>query len=129
VEKALLLMPLDDELLILRGDIYRAAEEFSRALQDYTRVISVRPDSVTARVRRAEMRQAQGQYAEALGDINEALRHEPRSLQLIYRRGLILMDLGRPADALADFRAVARLSPEGDLRHKAQQRLKELGAR
>lgn len=129
VEKALLLMPLDDELLILRGDIYRAADEFSRALQDYTHVLNVRPDSVTALMRRAEMRQSHGQFADALVDINQALRHEPRSLRLAYRRGLILMDLGRPADALVDFQAVARLSPDGALKQKAQQRLKELGAR
>ncbi len=129
IEKALLLMPLDDELLILRGDIYRAAEEFSRALQDYTHVLAVRPDSVTARLHRAEVRQAQGQYGEALVDLNEALRHEPRSLRLLYRRGLILVDLGRVPEALTDFQTVARLSADGDLKHKARQRMRELGSR
>jgi tetratricopeptide (TPR) repeat protein len=129
VEKALLLMPLDDDLVILRGDIYRAAEEYSRALQDYTHVISRRPDSVTALLHLAEMRQTQGHFGEALIDINAALRHEPRSLRLLYRRGLILMDLGRAADALSDFRTVAQLGPPGDLKRKAQQRLRELGAR
>jgi len=129
VEKALLLMPLDDELLILRGDVYRAAEEFSRALQDYTHVLAARPDSVTARLHRAEVHQTQGQFGEALTDLNEALVHEPRSLRLIYRRGLILVDLGRAPDALTDFQTVARLSPAGDLKRKARQRLRELGAR
>jgi tetratricopeptide (TPR) repeat protein len=129
IEKALLLMPLDDDLLILRGDIYRAAEEYSRALQDYTRVIRQRPDSVTALLHLAEMRQMQGHFGEALIDINEALRHEPRSLRLFYRRGLILMDLGRAVDALTDFQSVATLSPPGELKRKAQQRLRELGAR
>jgi tetratricopeptide (TPR) repeat protein len=129
VEKALLLMPLDDDLLILRGDIYRAAEEYSRALQDYTRVLRQRPDSVTALLHLAEMRQMQGHFGEALIDINEALRHEPRSLRLFYRRGLILVDLGRAMDAMNDFQSVAQLSPPGDLKRKAQQRLRELGAR
>lgn len=128
-EKALLLMPLDDELLILRGDIYRAAEEFSRALQDYTHVLAARPDSVTARLHRAEVRQAQGQFGEALVDLDEALRHEPRSLRLLYRRGLILVDLGRVPDALTDFQTVARLSADGDLKRKARQRMRELGSR
>lgn len=129
VEKALLLMPLDDDLVILRGDIYRAAEEYSRAMQDYTRVLRQRPDSVTALLHLAEMRQMQGHFGEALIDINEALRHEPRSLRLFYRRGLILMDLGRALDAMTDFQSVAQLSPAGDLKRKAQQRLRELGAR
>lgn len=129
VEKALLLMPLDDTLLILRGDIYRAAEEFSRALQDYSQVLGERPDSVTARLHRAEVRQAQGQFGEALTDLNEALRHEPRSLRLIYRRGLILVDLGRVPEALTDFQTVARLSADKDLKRKARQRMRELGTR
>ena len=43
VEKGLLLMPQDDELMILRGDIYRAADEYSRALQDYTAVLKPGP--------------------------------------------------------------------------------------
>ena len=129
VEKALLLMPLDFDLLILRGDIYRAADEFSRALQDYTRVLAGRPDSVTARVHRAEVRQKQGQFAQALEDINDALRHEPRSLRLLYRRALVYIDLGRVPEALTDFQTVARLSPDGDLKHKARQRLRELGNR
>jgi regulator of sirC expression with transglutaminase-like and TPR domain len=79
-------------------------------------------------VRRAEMHQAHGQYADALVDLNAALQHEPRSLRLIYRRGLVLVDLGRPNEALADFRAVARQSPTGELKTKARQRLRELGA-
>ncbi|MCC7358644.1 MAG: tetratricopeptide repeat protein [Anaerolineales bacterium] len=129
VEKARLLMPLDDTLLILRGDVFRAAEEYSRALQDYTQVLGARPDSVTARLHRAEVRQAQGQYGEALADLNEALRHEPRSLRLLYRRGLILVDLGRLPEALSDFQTVARLSADKDLKRKARQRLRELGTR
>ena len=127
VEKALLLMPLDDNLLILRGDIHRTAEEYSRALQDYGQVLAARPDSVTARMHRAALNQAQGQYAAALADLNAALQHEPRSLRLIYRRGLVLVDLGQAADAVQDFRAVARQSPAGELKQKARERLRELG--
>jgi tetratricopeptide (TPR) repeat protein len=129
VEKALLLMPQDDTLLIMRGDIHRAADEFSSALQDYTQVISARPNSVTARVHRAELRQARGQFAEALADVNAALQYEPRSLRLVYRRGLILMDLGRVKEAQTDFQAVARLGVDGDLKQKAIERLRELGQR
>jgi tetratricopeptide (TPR) repeat protein len=129
VEKALLLMPLDANLQLLRGDIYREAAEFTHALHEYTRIISDRPDSVTARIRRAEMRHEQGQLSEALTDLNEALRHEPRSFRLIYRRGLVLMDMGQPEPALLDFQTVARLSPEGDLRQKALARMRELGDR
>lgn len=127
VEKALLLMPLDDNLLILRGDIHRSAEEYSRALGDYGQVLSRQPDSVTARMRRAELHQSQGHYADALADLNAALRHEPRSLRLIYRRGLVLVDLGRANEAVADFRSVARQSPTGELKRKARERLRELG--
>ena len=129
VEKALQLMPMDDNLIILRGDIHREAQEYSQALKDYSDVLADHPEAVTARMRRAEMRQANGDYAEALQDINAALKHEPRSLRLLYRRALILIDLRRAADAMADLRNVARLSQDADLKKKAEQRLRELGER
>jgi tetratricopeptide (TPR) repeat protein len=129
LDHATLLSPLDDSLLILRGDIHRQMEEYSRALQDYTRVLEGHPEAVTARIRRAEVLHAAGDFEQALQDINDALRHEPRSLRLLYRRGLILVDLRRPLDAAVDFRAVAQLSPDAELRKKAEQRLRELGER
>ncbi len=129
VERALQLMPLDENLIILRGDIHRQAADYSQALFDYSKVLEKNPEAVTARMRRAEIRQASGNLGEALADISAALRSEPRSLRLIYRRGLILADLRRTSEAIADFRAVARLSPDAELKTKAAQRLRELGER
>ena len=120
-------MPLDNSLIILRGDIYRQAEEYSQALRDYTQVVNEHPDSVTARMHRSDLRRAEGNYSDALEDINTALKLEPRSLRLIYRRGLILADLRRTAEAIGDFKTVAQLSPDKELKHKAEQRLRELG--
>ncbi len=127
VEKARQLMPLDDNLVLLRGDIHRQAQEYSQALQDYSAVLAEHPEAVTARMRRAEMLHANGEHAQALEDINAALKHEPRSLRLLYRRALILIDLRRAVEAIADLKNVARLSPEADLKKKAEQRLRELG--
>ena len=127
VEKARQLMPLDDNLVLLRGDIHRQAQEYSQALQDYSDVLAEHPEAVTARMRRAEMLHANGEHAQALEDINAALKHEPRSLRLLYRRALILIDLRRAVEAIADLKNVARLSPESDLKKKAEQRLRELG--
>lgn len=129
VERALDLTPLDDHLLILRGDINQQAQDYSEALQDYTKVLEAHPEAVTARIRRAEMLHAAGDHQKALDDINSALKHEPRSLRLLYRRGLILADLRRPREASADFRTVAQLSPDVELKKKAEQRLRELGER
>lgn len=127
IERALTAMPLDDNLLVLRGDIHRQAEEYSQAVQDYTKVVEANPEAVTARMHLAEVHQASGSYEAALSDINEALRHEPRSLRLIYRRALILLDLRRAHEALTDLNTVARLSPDVELRQKAETRLRELG--
>jgi tetratricopeptide (TPR) repeat protein len=127
IEQALQLMPLDDNLRILRGDIYRQAAEDSQALRDYSQVLDKHPESVTARMRRSDLRRAEGKYSDALEDINTALKLEPRSLRLTYRRGLILADLRRTTEAIADFKTVARLSPDKELKSKAEQRLRELG--
>lgn len=127
VEKALLLMPFDDGLQILRGDILRESDEYSHALYQYSRIIDQNPESVTARMRRAEMHQAHGDLPAALADLNAALKHEPRSLRLLYRRGLLLSQMGRVAEAAADFEKVVHQSPEAELRQKARERLRELG--
>ena len=127
VERALLLMPMDESLLLLRGDIHRQAQQLPQAVEDYSAVVEANPEAVTARMRLAEMHQAGGEYAAALREITEALKHEPRSLRLIYRRALILLDLRRAGEATADLRTVARLCPDDALRRKAQQRLRELG--
>lgn len=127
VEKARVTLPTDDTLTLLRGDIYRQAADFGHALEDYSTVLKLRPDSVTARMHRAETLQAQGDPRRALDDVNQALRLEPRSLRLLYRRALILTDLHRLPEALTDLRLVAQLSPDPDLKQKAQARLRELG--
>lgn len=127
VSKALSQLPNNEEFLLLRADIYRSAQNHTAALQDYALVLEQHPDSVTARLHRAEMRQAQGQPALALDDLNQALRLEPRSLRLLYRRGLILTELRRTTEALQDFRNVAHLSADPELKQKATARLRELG--
>lgn len=129
VERALQLMPLDDSLILLRGDIHREAQEFSQALADYAQVLEARPDSVTARMRLSEINREKGNYQAALQDLNEALKLEPRSLRLLYRRGLVLVDLRRTIEAIADFKSVSQLSPDPDLKRKAEERLRELGER
>ncbi|MCS6910995.1 MAG: hypothetical protein NZM11_10585 [Anaerolineales bacterium] len=94
---------------------------------DYSRVLEQDPQAVTAHIHRAERLLAAGNPAQALQDINDALKHEPRSLRLLYRRGLVLAELRCIKDAHNDFRQVVKLSPESDLRRKAEQRLRELG--
>lgn len=127
VDRAIAFAPLDHALVILRGDIHREAEEYSKAMLDYSLVLEQDPQAVTARIHRADMLLAAGSPIQALQDINDALKHEPRSLRLLYRRGLVLADLRRIKDACADFRQVVLLSPEAGLRKKAEQRLRELG--
>ena len=129
VERALILAPLDKDLLVLSGDIHRQAQDYPQAVQDYSTVVDANPEAVTARMRLAEVHQVSGDCAAALREITEGLKHEPRSLRLLYRRALILLDLRRAGEATADLRTVARLSADETLRRKAEQRLRELGLR
>ncbi|MGQ0603373.1 MAG: tetratricopeptide repeat protein, partial [Anaerolineales bacterium] len=124
---AIQLAPLDDTLVVLRGDIYQQANDYSQALREYTSVVDDHPEAVTARMNRAEVLRAVGSIEQALNDINEALKHEPRSPRLLYKRGLLLVELRRAREAAADFRQVAQLSASAELRKKAEQRLRELG--
>lgn len=127
IDRAIALAPLDSHLVMLRGDIHKEAEEYSRALLDYAEVLEANPEAVTARIRRADILMHTGDPVQALKDINDALKLEPRSVRLLYRRGLLLVELRRVPEAIVDFRQVAQLSPASDLRKKAGQRLRELG--
>ena len=127
LDYAIQLAPLDDTLKVLRGDIYQQANDYSQALREYTSVVDDHPEAVTARMNRAEVLRAVGSPESALADLNEALKHEPRSPRLLYKRGLLLVELRRVREAVMDFRQVRQLSPNVELRKKAEQRLRELG--
>jgi tetratricopeptide (TPR) repeat protein len=127
LDQAIQLAPLDDTLVVLRGDIHQQANDYSKALRDYTSVVDDHPEAVTARMNRADVLRATGSTDFALADINEALKHEPRSARLLYKRGLLLTDLRRMREAILDFRQVVQLAASAELRKKAQQRLRELG--
>jgi tetratricopeptide (TPR) repeat protein len=131
VERALQMMPDQDDLLILRGDIHRELRNYPQAVQDYSKALQVNDVAVTALMRRAEtyLNNMDNPQA-ALDDIAEALRHEPRSLRLIYLRALALLGLTRTKEAMADLLTVAQLCPKGEpLRNEAKARLRELGVR
>jgi tetratricopeptide (TPR) repeat protein len=130
VNRALQLMPVDEKLTVLRGDIYRQLQDYSHAMQDYSSVVDANTEAVTAYWHRAEMSLATGNFQLALEDINKALKHEPRQLWLIYLRAQALVGLQRMREAIADYLTVAQLCPKGEpLRAKAKDRLRELGMR
>ena len=131
VERALQVMPDQEDLLILRGDIHRQVQDYPQAVQDYSRALEVNDMAVTALMRRAETYlQNMDNPKAALEDMTEALKHEPRSLRLIYLRAQALVGLNRTTEAIADFLTVAQLCPKGEtLRNDAKERLRELGVR
>jgi tetratricopeptide (TPR) repeat protein len=131
VERALQMIPDQEEFLILRGDIHRLLQDYPQAVQDYSQALKVNDVAVTALARRAEVNLVELNNPQAaLEDIAEALRHEPRSLRLIYLRAQALLKLQRPREAIADFLTVAQLCPKGEtLRKEAKERLRELGVR
>jgi len=131
VERALQMMPDQDNLLILRGDIHRQVKDYPHAVEDYTKVLAANSEAVTALMHRAETYLQNMHNPEAaLEDIAEALKHEPRSLRLIYLRAQALQGLNRTREAIADFSTVAQLCPKGQpLRSEAKERLRELGVR
>jgi tetratricopeptide (TPR) repeat protein len=129
VERAVQLMPVDESLIVLRGDIHRLAKEDSQAARDYAEVVEKTPEAVTAWVKLSELHRAKGDPTAALRDITEALKYQPRGFPHIYNRALIYLDLRRANEAIADLTAVANWASDADLRRKAKERLQELGVR
>lgn len=106
----------------LSGDRFASAY-FDRADECFTRVLTRHPDSVLARVRRAESRSRAASQAQAVGlsasrhlqgaleDLNQALAVAPENAELLVRRGFTHYDLADGRSAQADFEAAVRLDP------------------
>lgn len=60
-----------------RGDHYVAANNYDRALEDYTAAISLNADLAVAYFRRGELHLDRGEYQAALGDFSQYVRLEP----------------------------------------------------
>lgn len=93
-----------------RGADYAAQKNFVRAIVDYDRAISLRPDFADTIVNRATMFYAQNQYARAILDLDQALQLKPEKEVYMFRAGSFTQ-LRMYDRAISDYREALRIAP------------------
>lgn len=102
--------PRDRSLLVLRGDCYRALDEYVKALADYNRVPDLVIKSEQARLGRAECNYQLGHVQEALTEI-EAINSVDPSAENYGRQARYLRALKRYKDAVICLNRAIKLKP------------------
>ncbi len=103
--------PDDPRLYGLRGDCYKSAGDFERAIADYTELLARLPHNSSGYLVRAECNYLRAERQQALADVNRALDCDPLNASAWALRAAMLWDLGATDQALADYEAAIRANP------------------
>ncbi len=101
----------DPEAWFRRGSLEDSLNNFSAAVQSYTRSIELEP-TAAAFACRAESLSSLGKKEEALADFNRAVEIDPADLESFAERGTLLASLGRRREALADLDRFLEKNPD-----------------
>lgn len=101
------------EAFQLRARLYKTLSEPENAIQDFDRLIVMRPDNLENYKLRAECLMDLGRFDAALRDYNKLVEAEP-SAAAFNGRGVCYRALGDATKALADFQAAVRMDPNMD---------------
>lgn len=118
LDRAVRLDPHDVDALMSRGAAHGVGRAYARALRDYDRAASIRPDP-RALYGRALAGRFLGQYDAALRDFSASITRRPDDLDALLQRGIVLAVLGRPFEAEADWRRVHDLANDAISRQGA----------
>ena len=93
--------------LEVRGDV-------AAAIQEYRKVIELRPNSPEAHVNLAVAQKKQGDLEAAVVSLNKALEIKADNVGALTTRGGIFAELGRWSEARRDFEQALKINPRDD---------------
>ena len=111
------------DLLLKRGQMALAEEDFSAAIEHFTALVDHAPNFAEGWNARATAYFSAGLYGPSLADIRQTLALEPRHFGALSGLGLILEEMGEKVGALAAYRAVLTIHPYREDVHEAIARL------
>jgi tetratricopeptide (TPR) repeat protein len=86
-----------------RGQVYLARGEYALAIDDFTRVLELKPNELSAYLARGNIHLAMGNPDEAISDFTKALDAKPDYAPALIDRGRLWCAKGDPDKAFADF--------------------------
>jgi tetratricopeptide (TPR) repeat protein len=93
-----------------RGNVYRAKQDYDRALRDYEQAIRLNRTNAGAYVNRGVMLADRGDHEAAVQDHTEAIRFSPTMAEAFYNRATSFAALGRTEAAVSDFEQAISLN-------------------
>lgn len=118
--------PLDPNLFLFRGTMYRRLQQFDPAVEDFLKALDMVTDSQDSLVQKAQRQllltyndfavhcYTQGSYQEGVLLLNKAIRDEQNEKSLYINRGDCFFQLGNLAFAEADYKQALALSPQDE---------------
>jgi len=97
---------------LFRGRANAVSGHLDLAVQDFSKVIQLRPQGAEAFVERATARLNQEDYPGVIADCEEALKRDPRIALAYSLRGRALSQEGSPERALEDLNRAVELAPD-----------------
>lgn len=98
--------PIDAELYLARGGLYRATGHLEAALADYNRVLALDPEHPEIEFYRGQVLYEAGEYRQAYDILDRFLSEHPAHLQGLMVRARSLRQLDQPLLAARDYSQV-----------------------
>lgn len=95
-----------------RGNAYKEAGEFQKAIKDYDEAIKLNPKEPLLYVNRGVAYSYLGKHQEGTIDLNEAIKLNPKYLLAYYNRGALFQESGDFKQAIKDYGKVIELNPK-----------------
>lgn len=102
---------LDPEACKAVGNKYFKAKDYAKAIQEYSKALSVEPQSVTYLSNRAAALMSANRFEEALEDSKEAEELDASNVKVMHRLARIYVSLGRPSEALDALDRISTMQP------------------
>lgn len=112
MDEAIKLRPGDAALYWWRGNVYRDSGQYTKAIQDYDKILEMTSLLEEVRAERCLALALMGKPQEGLGDCDRAVEKVPQSTFVLLNRGIVYLRLNRLDDAIADFEHILKVDPD-----------------
>jgi tetratricopeptide (TPR) repeat protein len=103
--------PEDPRVYLNRGVAYEERGDHEKAIADYSKSLSIKPDYIEVYLRRGIAYLNKGQYDQAIRDLNRTIALDPGFSKAYFHRGIVHDLCGEYDQAIADFTRALDIDP------------------